>query len=66
MAVASGSEEATAVSTQEHCKPRPILEGARRGPEGMEREDPKMPVACVNGVPREPAHTGVVERVART
>ncbi len=47
-------------------KPRPILEGARGGAEGTEREDPKMPVACDNGVPREPAYAVVVEHVAPT
>jgi hypothetical protein len=64
VAAASSSEGATAESTQGRGKSRPILEGARDGAEGTEREDPKMPVACVNGVPREPAHAGVVERVA--
>jgi hypothetical protein len=63
VAVASSSEGATAVSTQGCGKSRPILGGAKGGAEGTEGEDPKMPVACVSGVPREPAHRGVVERV---
>jgi hypothetical protein len=66
VAVVSSSEGASAGSAQGRGKPRPILEGARGGAEGTEREDPKMPVACDNGVPREPSHTGVVERVAHT
>jgi hypothetical protein len=63
---ASGSEEATAVSTQGRDKSHPILEGIKGGAEGTERENPKMPEACVSGVPREPARAGVVERVAPT
>ncbi len=66
VAVVSSPEGASAGSVQGRGKHRPILEGARGGAEGTERKEPKMPVACVNGVPREPAHAGVVERVAPT
>jgi hypothetical protein len=66
VAVLSSSEGDSAGSAQGRGKPCPILKGARGVAEGTERKDPKMPVACVNGVPREPAHTGMVERVALT
>jgi hypothetical protein len=57
VAGASSSEGASAESAQGRGKPRPILEGARRGAEGTEREGPKMPVACVNGVPMQRARS---------
>ncbi len=62
----SGPEEATAVPMQGRDKPRPILEGIKGGAESAEGGAPKMPVACISGVPREPAHAGVVERVVPT
>ncbi len=40
VAVVSSSEGASAGSAQGRGKPRPILEGARGGAEGTEREDP--------------------------
>ncbi len=64
--VASSSEGATVASAQGCSKPRSILEEIRKSAEGTEGESSKMPVACVNGVPREPVRTGVVERVNPT
>jgi hypothetical protein len=64
MEVASGSREAIAVPAHGRDKSRPIFEGVKGGAEGVEGETSKMPVACVSGVPRKPAHAGVVERVA--
>jgi hypothetical protein len=61
--VVSGPEEATAVLMQGRDKPRPILEGIKGGVENAEGGAPKMPVACISGVSREPAHAGVVERM---
>ncbi len=55
--------EATVVPTQGGSKPRCILEEIRKSAVGTKGESPKMPVACISGVPREPTRTGVVERV---
>ncbi len=55
--------ETTVLPMQGGSKPRCILEEVRKSAEGTEGESPKMPVACVSGTPREPARTGVSERV---
>ena len=44
-------------------KPRRALGEAKKGVEGTEEGNTQVPVACVNGMPREPAHTGTVARV---
>jgi hypothetical protein len=59
-------EEAAAVPAPGGSKPRCVLEEVRKGVEGSKGESTQMPVACVSGVPREPAHAGTVVRVTPT
>jgi hypothetical protein len=66
-AVATPSPEETAVvPVPGGSKPCCALEEVKKSAEGTKEENTQMPVACVSGVPREPARTGTIERVNPT
>ncbi len=56
-------EEAAVVPMPGSSKPRCVLEEVKKDVEGTKEENTQMPVACVSGVPREPARAGTVVRV---
>ncbi len=60
-----GPEEVIAAREPEGGETRQTLEGAQGGTKDPKKEDTSTPVACVTGVPREPASGGELARVAR-
>ncbi len=59
-------EEAAAVPAPGGSEPRCVLGEVKKGVGGSKGENTQMPVACVSGVPREPANAGAVVRVTPT
>ncbi len=66
MAVTPGPEEASAEGKSEKGSTRQAPGGALEGARGPKKEEAPAPVACVAGVPREPASGGEVARIARS
>jgi hypothetical protein len=60
-----GPEKVTAAKGPEGGETRQVPEGAQGGTKDPEKEDASTPVACVTGVPREPAGGRELARVAR-
>ncbi len=60
-----GPEEVTAAKEPEGGDTRQALEGAQGGTKDSKKEDTSTPVACMTGVPREPASGGEVARITR-
>jgi hypothetical protein len=60
-----GPEETTAEKESEGGDTRQAPGGAQGGARGPKKEDTPAPVACVTGVPREPASGGEVARITR-
>jgi hypothetical protein len=60
-----GPKETTAEKESEGGDTRKAPGGAQGGARGPKKEDTPAPVACVTGVPREPASGGEVTRITR-
>jgi hypothetical protein len=60
-----GLEETTAAEESEGGDTRQAPGGAQGGARDPKKEDTSAPVACVTGVPREPANGGEVARITR-
>ncbi len=66
VAVTPGPEEAVAEGKSEEGSTQQAPGGALEGARGPKKEEAPAPVACVAGVPREPASGGEVARIARS
>ncbi len=64
MEVSPSSGETIVAPVQGCDRPRSIFEGVKGSARNVGGVAPKMPVACVSGVPRDPTHAGAVQRVA--
>ncbi len=60
-----GPEETTAEKESEEGDAWQAPGGAQGGARGPKKEDAPAPVACVTGVPREPASGGEVARITQ-
>ncbi len=65
VAVALGPEETTAERKSEGGDTQQAPGGAQGGARGPKKEDAPAPVACVTGVPREPANGEEVAQITR-
>ncbi len=65
VAVTPGPEETAAERKSEEGGTQQATGGALEGARGSKKEDTSAPVACVTGVPREPASGGEVARLTR-